>query len=253
MVWEYVYLATFTSGIGFNMLELVFLVREKKIKEPFKMAIFSLALADLLSSSIMMLLAMLYTIAGKYKISLFSVAFASFISSQFHIIFITIQRFVAVIYPLKLKIVVTSLRSAVSLVFIWISSISLAIVLKNINLEGFIGVLILGYVSLISGVVIIFSYGIIIYRLIKQRMKITPNTSSPHKLRTILYSLTITAAFIVCNYPWVLTSIKRGACKSCEIPFNIESVLLWLNLVIDPIIYFLFHAIKSSNAFCNCT
>ena len=215
------------------------------------MAIFSLALADLVSSCTMTSTAMLHTVTGEYKTSLLPVAFTSFVSSQFHIIIIAIQRFVAVIYPLKLKIVITTFRSAVSLVLIWASSITLAIILMETGLGGFPGVSVLGWVSIISGVVIIFSYGMIIYRLIKHRMNIVTNTSSSQKLSTILYSLTITIAFIVCNYPWAFTLMIRGTFNSRQIPDNIETILLWLNLVLNPIIYFLFHAIKSSNACCN--
>ena len=215
------------------------------------MTIFSLALADLLSSCTLIVLAVIFMATSKYTSSVLTFIFPGVISSQLHIVIITIERLIAVIFPLKVKTVITSPRCAIALIFTWILSISLTLGLERIG--GDHGRSILALVTLTTGAMIVCSYSFIIYSLIKRRSKILPNTTSAQNLSTVLYSLNITVVFIVSNYPWVFMTITTDSYNPEEIPFNIETVLLWLNLVIDPIIYFLFHVIKNSKACCSQT
>ena len=250
MAWVTIFLATFLAGVGLNALEITFIVREKKIKEPFNMSILSLAIADLFSSITMVILGIIYIVKSKYLEGLLKIVFPSLISSQFHIIYITVLRLIAVMWPMKLKILITPLRSTVSLIVIWILSIAFTIVHKQFEIWS--GTIMLGCVLLICGVSIIISYGLIVYTLIKQRMKITPTTSSRQNLRTVAYSLALTIAFIVCNYPWAFILFTQDNYDPSQIPLNTETFLLWLTLIIDPIIYFLFNSLKNSNVCHSC-
>ena len=213
------------------------------MKEPFNMAILSLALADLLSSIIMTILAIIYIAKSKYMDNLLNIVFPSLISSQFHIIYITVLRFIAVIWPLKLKILITPLRSMVSLIVIWILSIVFTI--GHNQFDSWSGTIMLGCVLLICGVIIITSYSLIIYTLIRQRTKITTTTSSRQNPSTIAYSLALTIAFIVTNYPWAFSVFTQDNYDPSQAPLNTETFLLWLTLIIDPIIYFLFNSLKN--------
>ena len=52
MVLVAIFLATLFIGVGLNALEITFIVHREKMKEPFNIVILSLALADLISSTV---------------------------------------------------------------------------------------------------------------------------------------------------------------------------------------------------------
>ena len=245
MAIEYVLLVEFTAGLILNALEIFFLLREKKIKEPFKMTILSLAFADLITSGFLFVSAIIFLITGAHDHTTLLAIFSSTTCSQFHIVFITMQRFIAVIYPLKLKSWITSFRSIIILILIWLISMLLTLILYLC--AGMDGPFVLAWIILTGGGVLLVSYSFIVYRSFKQRKIVASNNSSSQNLRLILYSLTVTVAFIACNYPWAVSLHAKGLPNSSQIELDVHLLLLWLNLSLDPIIYFLFNACKSSN------
>lgn len=237
----------FVIGIVLNAVQIVFLIRGKKLEDPFQMILFSLAFADLLSLGFVFVLAVVWISTGAFVSQLLFVLLTSIIVSQLNIIIITFHRFLAVTFPLRLKYIVTSRRCFVSLVVVWVFSGLVSVFDVTFKLgygAFFMLLLIIG-----CGFILLLSYTFIVYRVVRSHRSAhsTRVAPSPQNSRVLLHSIVVTFVFIVCNYPYALRKLLCGNKSSDSIDISVESFLLFFNPFIDPLIYFLLHKFRKAS------
>ena len=239
------------TGIILNAAELVALIREKKIKDPFKMVLFSLAIADLLTLTGASIFAFAWIVYQSNMSYAFDALYTGAIVSQFHVIMITCQRIVAVAFPFHYKILITSHRCVIVLVFIWVLTASVSTALLIFKKDTAVDLF--AYLLLVCGVFLFLSYNFIIFRVLKDRRKVTAlRAVSSQKKRLIIYSLSVAIALIVCNYPFAIRIIAMDGRNIQSTDKSLESFLFFLNPTIDPIIYLLLHECKNQSNICCC-
>ena len=246
MVSTSLFAVALSIGMILNITQLVILIREKRIKDPFKMVLLSLAIADFLTLLLATVVACAW-IAFRIRLdNAFDILFPSAIVSQFHIIIITFQRIVAVTLPLRFKSLITSHRCFTALIIIWLFTVSLSAVLLTMKADLAVNILI--YLLFGCGVFLFISYKFIIYRVLKDRRRVNPSrAASLQNKKLIVYSLSVTVAFICCNYPFAVRTIINNGENVQSVDNSLESLFFFLNPVVDPVIYLLLHECKSES------
>ena len=228
-------------GILANTLQMVFLRKEKGKKTSFQITIFSLSIADF-SVSLILVYSGLYFIAEEMNLFTKSQEFLRIFlanltfcqqSSFFHILFIAVERLMAVFYPLRFQFIFTRKVCIVSLLIIWALSFALS----------FTAVSDLKYlykpVTIISGVSLICSYMAICIKLFKRRNSVIVRTASENSnaaySRTVTQSLAVTIAFIICTMPYLFTTNDDH-----PLMLMFARVMIVGNVLLNPIVYFLF-------------
>ena len=168
-------------------------------------------------------------------------------SSLFHSIFIAVQRIYAVLLPIKFRIHFKSAVCLVSLVAIWIVSLSLSVVVIYQSKKFGHSYIILA----ISGVLPL-CYCIICYRLRSQRSRVFISTSNTLQrndstCRNLVYSILVTAAFLFCTLP---TAVFIQSRSTSIIAQKFTELMLSLNPVVDSLLYFAFSHMSQKNCCC---
>lgn len=246
------YLSMLITGMSLNVLEMAILIRENKIKDPFKMILFSLAVADFCLLFIVLTLMIYWFATGTVLVQMYYLIFFGLLVSQVHIVIITLQRWLAVTFPLQLRTLVTSRRCFLCLASVWIVSASSSLVYFILSLKS--GRVVIAVILLVSGVFLLLSYSFIVTRVIKERRKTASSRSSPPQSHIILvYCMSVTLTFVVCNYPYAFHMILNDGQTSGErLDVNEFTFLLLFNCLLDPVIYFIIHAVRNKNLTCSC-
>ena len=237
----------FILGITLNTLEIVSLVYAKRTKLPFDISLISLAASDLMLAvtivPIGILPNFLHTSAKwvwYYKLSL-SCTYASSLSSALHMLFIAIQRLIAVLYPLKLTIWMTRKHCSITICVLWLVSTACSVIsVESIAFQKF-----LMYSPLISASAIVICYISINIKMLK-RKRLGVSGQSLQSIHVLAYSICITAIFMICTFPYTfygilqLHGIVRGA-------FPIYALhLFYVQVILDPVVYFFSHIWKKN-------
>ena len=231
-------------GVIANTLLIATLYKERKLKRPFQMTILSLTLADLLNC-------IWLTVAGPVKPPLghkfhpvyqkfyLAVVALSATTSILHLMFVTLQRLIAVLLPFRSPILITQPRCAVVITLIWLTSAAVICWSYLVNMKR----VVLTYIpvlTFICALMLIVSYSFICYR-VWQRKRLASTVNSSQSGHILLYSILVTVLFIICTFPASVTILYD---KRFSENWNDVLVIYWLNPVIDPSIYFLFDASK---------
>lgn len=164
----------------------------------------------------------------------------SFVSNLFHIIVITIDRFLATKYPIKYRTSANQRNAVMVIALIWtisalISSTQFWASLLIIDWIVNIGI---AFGSLIC-VVTYMHIGRILYKrkLALNKLSGTSqiNTSS-RSLNTTRIGVSIAVAFIIFNLPFCIASIIQGQ-KWDKVVSTVMYTSLSINCMIDPIVY----------------
>ncbi len=242
------YIFTTTGSIGFlaNLIELVLLCRDKmEITSVFRLALLSLNIADLLVSLVVLLIGVTYAVhmsifnannlpLYKYLVYRMSIVFSVNLSLT-HILFIAIQRLIAVVFPLKVKHIMTKSRCCFILSLLWLFSVTFA-AMVYFYAEMFV---IIHYLTIITGVLLILMYSVICCKTMKASMASFSSEEMQRRRQksdkeVLLYSLAITGVFIVCNF---LNSMRTFFEYSFYLIVTAET-LLTLNPFTDTVSYF---------------
>lgn len=234
------------TGIFANGLLISIIHKNKNRKTVFQITIFSLGIADFLVSLILAYSG-IYFICEDMKLfphsQLFLRVFLGNLifcqtSSFFHVLFIAAERLLAVFYPLRFRHVFTKKMCITVLAILWAASFPVTLVHYTD----------LRYVykpmTLFCAIFLICSYSAICIRLTRRSSSIIARRVSKEdnsSLRKIVaHSLVVSIAFLVCIFPNLIVS-------------NIDSVLgivarflLAGNVLINPIVYFLFAHYKEA-------
>ena len=214
-----------TLGIALNCCEIASLLHARRTKLPFDITLISLAMSDLMLAIAMLIfgivlcsvlnLATLKVHRGLY-VNVFTLSiFASSLSAALHMWFIAIQRLIAVLYPFNVSIWMTRKRSIITVLQIWVLSISVTapVSVKCCTYQRF-----LMYSPLVSAVVIVVCYSIISFKMMTGKRP-TVGSQQTQNLSVLLYSISFTAIFMICSFPYTIYAIKQ--------PVAILQTLLW--------------------------
>ena len=231
-----------------NIIEIIILARKGKERNKADEIILSLSFADML--------------VGIAYLGTWSIAFATgfqnenitklissillifcFNTSVFHILTIASERFYAVRYPIKYRVVMTKEKTRKMIMCIWVLSISIVTsfaipdVLKSSKLLGvYKGVSIIA-----SGIVVVICYGHLSCVIWKRGKFICPvavvdiktnDRRSQKQRRDTIFSYAIATAYIICSFPFAVVMIFRIKVV------NFPELMLIVNSLIDPILYF---------------
>ena len=235
-------------GIGLNAFQLLHTCRKNRKQTPFERSIFSLSIADLLSSSFTLAF-MIYShlwhnsllqINSDITKSIAVLVQYSILSSIFHLLFIALIRITAALWPLKFRLHITSRFSNMSIATIWI----LSLVLSNVNV--FLTTAdIIGYILVSTQALFLATY-IIICCVVKKQDEAAKRLSTGSQNRpfvfryTLLHSLFVTSAFILCTLPAALFYVDVLNRFDQSYVYEWARWMFYLNPMADSMLYFYF-------------
>ena len=242
--------------ISMNFAEVVFILRIKH-RSTFEKLLLSLALSDVLVGIAVVVFKVLDFILGDQswlREENFIVVFImSALFSLKNLLVITIDRFIAVKFPIKHRLLVTGRRVNILIVLIWVVTCLLGIVLNLILILGLHidtdYFMLLSSILIISwGVLMPIFYGcilkVVFTRQTAAKMNVEDSTV-PNRLqkgfrglqkseRTVLFSsVLVSVSFVICTYPFAIEYIKTNEDVSLA-----SSILMISNSILNPIIYF---------------
>ena len=247
---------TCTLGIALNFCEIASLLHTRRTKLPFDITLISLAMSDLMLAMATLIFGIVLRsltnlatvkVHGSLYVNLFTFSiYASSLSSALHMWFIAIQRLIAVLYPFKVSIWMTRKRSIITVLLIWVLSISVTapVSVKCCTYQRF-----LMYSPLVSAVVIVVCYSIISFKMMTRKRPIV-GSQQTQNLSVLLYSISFTAIFIICTFPYAIYAMKQPVhILQMSIPGYVLH-LFFLQVVFDPVIYFFFQILKKRSTIC---
>ena len=235
-------------GVGLNAFQILHTVRKTSKRTPFESSIFSLSIADLLSSSFtlafMIYLHLLHKSFLQKNKRIYDVISAlqqySILSSIFHLLYIAFIRILAVVWPIKVRILITSRFSIISISIIWILSLVFSII--NVFL---ITADIIGYIVLSTQALFVAIYTIICCIVNQQdktarRLPAASQNRPPVFRQTLQHSVFVTSAFIICTLPAALFYVGILNRANPRYIFEWARWMFYLNPIFDSMLYFYF-------------
>ena len=235
-------------GVALNACQIVSLVYTKRTKLPFDITLISLAASDLLFAATSVLSTIIpffipstLTWTWYFKLSVLCI-YTSSLSSALHMVFIAIQRLIAVLYPLKLAIWMTRRRCIKITCFLWLVSIAVS---APVSIHYYAFQKFLMYSPLISASFIVVCYVIInIKMLTRKRLAVSGQPSE--NIHILVYSICITAIFMICTFPYTIYVILHpdDALNPTKPWYTVS--LFYLQVILDPVVYFFSHILMKN-------
>ncbi len=226
-----------------NFMQLFFICHDKKQRNSvFGIILLSLCVADLIVSIVLfnigmnnllkLFLVIDWTLYNKLKLASDIAIIFSVASSLCHIVFIAVLRVLALVFPFKIKQIITKLRCKIILVFLWLFSIGFMLI------RHFIKIYILSHLAIMASCILLLAYSIICYRMCKRRdilgNEATQRSRQQSDRYVLLYSITLTVIFCTCILPRAFSSFM----KFSRARNYISTILYSLNPFLDPLLYF---------------
>ena len=200
-------------GIALNSCEIASLLHARRTELPFDIALVSLALSNLLLALTTLVLGtIIYVRPILMKLKMYSNTFifciySSSLSSAFHLLFIAIQRLIAVLYPLKASIWITRKHSIITVLLLWLASVVVAV---PAPIRYYIYNQILLFSPFVSAGVIAACYFVINFRMMSQKSP-TGGDQQTQNISILAYSISVTAIFMICTFPFTIFIIQQMA------------------------------------------
>ncbi len=228
-----------------NIAQLILTCRDENQKNSvFGLALVSLNMADLLASFITLFGGATFFVA-MLDCDFFKNAKRPFLaatvfpvtSSITHVVFIAIQRVIAVALPLRVGRILTRSRCHVILALLWAISVAIAVF---IYFHPKLGGMSLTVVIIALGIALVVIYSVICCKTMKRSI-VNDVTGDMQRRRRqsekqmVKYAVAISAVFIVCNYP-------RSLYNFIEYPstlLNVSVFLYCINPSMDTLLYFM--------------
>ncbi len=242
-----IYTSTGSTGLIADVVQLI-LERhgENRNKSIFGYSLLRLNIADILASLIVLLLGVANTLAKcrfiddslfeELSNTLIELIIFSLISSFTHVIFIAIQRFIAVASPLRVKQIITKTRCRIILATLWLVSIALVLIACFYEIVSVAFV----YLIITTAVMLIVMYSIICFKTLKRGVVNIENEEMRRRRQrsnkdVLLYSVSITCIFIISTVPSVIGPYFIAFPPVIEI---LNNVFISLNPFFDTLLYF---------------
>ena len=233
-------------GIVLNSCEIASLIHAKRATLPFDITLISLAMSDLMFALTSLVLGSLIYyvpnwIASKWSnMALVYCTYSSIFSSVLHMVFIAMQRLIAVLYPLKASIWITRKRSIITVLLLWLASFAEA---APVPMGFYIYDRILLFSTFVVTGVIAVCYFVINFRMMTRKSP-TGGDQQTQNISILVYSISVTAIFMICIFPATVYAISQDVPLSkMQFPdYAIYSICL--QVVLDPFVYFFFQIWK---------
>ena len=234
-----------------NLIEMYLIAKRRRHITTYEALLLSLSTADFLVG----VSTLVFTV-GRNK----SISAAILISSQtfyltlasslLHLSALTIDRAIAVAYPLKHRYWVSKTRIVICIISLWIISLVFSLPLVFMHNVSTYKKTVLGYFMLIVSGVMVVSYAIIIYiAVIRRRQRLQTSTGARSNqqgndmkkdLRLVLMSFTVVLSYTGLVFPFVIKMIEVNAKnKTTQRGANNNEKLAFItNSVMNSLVYF---------------
>ena len=218
-----------------NIIEIGILARNHKNLTIYERLLLSLSVADLLVG-ITFLVSLLAQFEKGSNLRISVVFWYSITTSLFHIVLLTLDRAIAVLYPLKHRIWITVKFINISIGMSWVFSL-LTVTSFLFNRSKMVTKTIIGYMTELAICILVIVYSIIIYKVLIKRYRHGPLNRSRslftrRDLNLVVISIFITVTFAAFTLPF---SIKSVAHKKESF---VDKLFIVLNSLTNPITYF---------------
>ena len=243
-----------TLGTIANAVQMCCIAKKKQAKRPFEATLLSLSIADFITA-VTLLCFGVYDVLLAYEIVSLKRALEiiheaaldlSIITSLVHVMYIAVQRLCAVLLPVSFHLSFTTFRCSLGLLLIWTLSAIYCIWSAVKKADGTPTFFILSVAILACACLLFLSYSCISYKVVRSRS--ISGTGSPIDLTVLCNSVFVASAFVLCTIPF--TMVHLSVFKPTNFyQFIVPSWCLFLNIILDPFIYFLFKYIRASGKY----
>ena len=213
------------------------LLYEKRTRVAFDITLLSLAASDLIVS--FSLIGYLCDPPNALRFILRHLIYTSGFTSALHLIFIAIQRLIAVRWPLKAAILLTRKRCLVYIFLLWSASLIASVPIISGN-DAFYRVYLC--TPLAFGSVILLLHVALNFAMKTRKPISSVRANESQNRRVMMYAIAITSVFLICNFPYTLSLMKNTYTRNVP---EYTFYLYILHVVCDPVLYFLFHYLKA--------
>ena len=222
---------------------------------PSNVLLMSLALSDLFVGAVQSPLTAYYWLASfiarktpfSYKILLSVNAFVS-IGPILHLLALSVDRYIAIVFPLRYVSTVTKTRTYIVAVCIWCYSLTAGITSAALNKIISSGCLLAAHVVILCAFMMYLNIRVIIVtRRASREFDVSVTNRQTQfflkRERTIFkLVLIVLGVFVTCYLPWFITIILALSCNTCNstawvYAYGISGILLYVSPLIHPFLY----------------
>ena len=260
IIYSFIFIFAIFGFIGFivNSLQVVLMFCKREKKTVFDMTLISLSLSNAASAACFgafgTLLTYHHTLNLYWPVEVFitywhlrSVSDYCIMISLFHIIFIAMQRFVAVTFPLRFKAFITKKITLVVLILIWLVS-GMMMLVEYFVIKYAKRKIAMAYLIFSCGLSLAVLYCFVFYKVVKQRRAMQNVTShvanTSHSYKLLFNSIGVTVVFILLTFPYAAIVLGKSYTY-----YNLFASFLAIKTAFDPMIYFFINRCHR----CRCT
>ena len=226
-----------------NLIEIYLIAKRRRHITTYEALLLSLSFADFLVG----VSTVVFTAGGgQHKFTLDDIGsplfFFTLMSSMLHLSTLTIDRAIAVVYPLKHRYWVSKTRIIIFIISLWVFSLAISLPLVLTHRISTYKKTVFGYFMLVQSGVMVVSYAIIIYiAVIRRRKRLQTSTGNRSNqqgnnmrkdLRLVLMSFTVVLSYTCLTFPFVVKTVTH------RVPNYYEKLAFVINSMMNSLVYF---------------
>ncbi len=248
IIYSCIFIGSGSLGFLANLVQMIFICRDKKQRSSvFGMTLLSLSISDILVSMVQLYrgilwLLLLFSVIDLGQLDKFGsptdlgIVF-SLASSFCHVIFIAVMRILALVFPLRIKRIITKARCKIIVVILWLLAIGF-VTISHFTIRKASSTLLGAILAIITSGILLLAYSFICYRICS-RYGIENNDATQRYRQqsdkdVLIYSIVLASSFCLCYLPAAMTYFIRMPIRVFEVTIFLYSV----NPFMDPLLYF---------------